>query len=1274
MSIFKATFKEGVSNQLKVRQKAINNRTPENLTYYNSRNAWVRMTSAVQVNGDKGALANKYVLQGGILDPNKHLRSGIGINGSYNNASPGYGEPYRLGIRPMPGITSVEVRSKAAYGSLREVTVNFVCWDIHQLEELELLYMRPGYSAMVEWGWSPYLKNDGSLETNVSFVNDVLEAQDGKPSKEDIWKKTFNKASSTTDGGNYDAEYGRIQNYSWKARMDGGYDCTTTLISWGEILESLKINYGAYKSDVGQNSNFKDPNITVPFDKDSNISKSYAKNKLAGVINEMYLIARGGFGGSYSSGASGGLGNAISNALDSAGNAIVNAVESTVNAVSSVLTGQEASVFKADVQSKPITLNGESYEFALFEIDIANNAGQLKDSDFEGSKQIYITLEGFVKILNKNILVQDTANNNSIVEVSTTEGDHMEHPGAPLLCLGDKLQLSTNPSVCLIKNMAWNNPADLGFDEGFSDDFSTLKKVMETLTKNYWYNDTYTDTQFGIIQNIYVNLAYLYSLVVNEDLAAQDKKEQNDISVFDFLKNMMNGISTSIGNVATFDVFIDPQDSKARIIDVNYVDATKRNDAFEKACVIELHNLNSTARSYSFESQIFPEQSSMIAIGAQVKGGALGDKVDTLVDFNQNLIDRVVPKKDAPSPQNPPTDPAKEQEEALKNLKENVNILVKYINQVDADWYEVIGDFDVSESGKYSNALKDIIAYFKNLFKDDNKNRNIIPTKISIELDGIGGIVIGNLFRIPKELMPRGYKGDGAGPVKLGYTVNGLGHTISGNDWKTKIDAQFIILDEPKGTATTADLAAIKTIIKASKEVEDNPKEAVKEVEKTVKKLIKDHKNQGGGTGNGCKALEPDVSSIPDSEIDIVKGTFTSNTGPVQDLAVVDGHPVGKDVAKAIVLMKRAAAKDGITLRVNSGFRSPYTRIGPKGPLKSTKGNYVKAQSQDELYAIYLDKGVPLTAKPGSSPHGYAIAFDLNTGSVTGAIKSPLNKTIYQWLITNAYKFGFVRYVAKEEWHWQYMPGTYQYNERVPRNNVVTINKVKYNLYKGMDLTSPCDGGTPAPSTPALSERQKNINSIYCGLSNNIVTGGYYKGKTWDVYKSEQKVTAAEENIAKQSCTKTETGKVDAIFIGGLETLSYNDVLMNQAEQLKLFKKTYGTNKNVAGFKYSASTSSILAVLKDNPGIPVVMFSAGCAKADSIAADKNSNKSKIYIVEPWAKNGNTHVSDAVKSGVPANHVYVGSTAERGKGVVAGASSSNATSHFEALTKIAPIVK
>ncbi len=66
-------------------------------------------------------------------------------------------------------------------------------------------------------------------------------------------------------------------------------------------------------------------------------------------------------------------------------------------------------------------------------------------------------------------------------------------------------------------------------------------------------------------------------------------------------------------------------------------------------------------------------------------------------------------------------------------------------------------------------------------------------------MDGIGGMIIGNLFKIPDDLLPRGYKGGGAGPKQIAYTVTGLGHSIQNNDWVTRVDSQFIILDEPRG-------------------------------------------------------------------------------------------------------------------------------------------------------------------------------------------------------------------------------------------------------------------------------------------------------------------------------------------------------------------------------------------------------------------------------------------------------------------------------------------
>jgi hypothetical protein len=59
MSIFRSTFSPSVKTQLGFRQKAMVNRTPQNLQYLNSRNAWIRMSSSVNVNGTND-LAKKY--------------------------------------------------------------------------------------------------------------------------------------------------------------------------------------------------------------------------------------------------------------------------------------------------------------------------------------------------------------------------------------------------------------------------------------------------------------------------------------------------------------------------------------------------------------------------------------------------------------------------------------------------------------------------------------------------------------------------------------------------------------------------------------------------------------------------------------------------------------------------------------------------------------------------------------------------------------------------------------------------------------------------------------------------------------------------------------------------------------------------------------------------------------------------------------------------------------------------------------------------------------
>jgi hypothetical protein len=1018
MSIFKGSFHESIKGQLSIRQAAMTNRTPQNLSYLNSRNAWIRLSSSVNVyNGPipasptdlqdeknyNNGLANKYILQGGILN-NEQPRAGIGnFSNAYSNVGSD-GTPYRLGIRPMPGITGVDIKNKGAYGSLRSATVNFQCWDIKQLEDLELLYMRPGYTLLLEWGWSPYLDNNGNYTTTVDYT-DIINTE---WTKEDLFKRQYARATNgkykneagtdvTITGyqGNADSMFGFVKNYSWKARMDGGYDCTTELVSLGEVIESLKVNYSPLNSSTAENGLIS-ANVGKTIDDTDQLKQEYTKNILAGIFYELWEIGKtaGDTTGSDEEGHS---------------------MELTDN------------VYKDTYNLFRVTINisGGDKE--------ASGTGEIGKSD----EQIYITLETLCNILNNYVLLRDKKsstqnggksrpfaplsvkeseqeiqaikdNNTSHLETdretnrSTNTGrigqdlgnfigntinqienlvseglnafsqfaNQIDKNSEYLLALAHPLQVSIDPTVCLIKNKLWadgikieiaappsgSDPNDpnassivtfphnlsdpLGFvktliDNSFNvsytdsdaskaiiskfitdylqgpngentgaqlkDNVREVSKIYKTLysthpigtptkltewglenskktvqgktiaiispftntfydlldhrdslnlngdaidkalggednrteiadsdpeqeakdkieeekekleeaaedgaegfkflnnlDKHYFTYDDY-NTELGIIGNIYVNVNMLYNLCVSGDLAAQDKKEKQEIALYDFVKNILKKVSAATGDINNLDLFVNPETGVVQIIDINYVDRKNQTEAYKNAYQLEVHNLNSIVRSYSLESKIFQEQASIVAIGAQVGGGALGVDTTTLVAFNRSIRDRIIPIKDAPTSTPTDEDPALQ----LDKLTKSLSFLYTYAGDLKSGYF-TDGSFDVDKTGQYAGALKDLIAFFQTLGKTKTKNRAILPTVLSVDIDGIGGMVIGNLFKINSDILPRGYKtGDdgGVGP-KLGYVLTGIGHSLKGNDWITKLEAQTIILDEPTG-------------------------------------------------------------------------------------------------------------------------------------------------------------------------------------------------------------------------------------------------------------------------------------------------------------------------------------------------------------------------------------------------------------------------------------------------------------------------------------------
>ena len=924
MSIFRSTFAPKIKAQLEKRQEFFKKRDQQTLQYLSARNAWIRMQSSVDVDG-KSDLAKSYVLQGGTLDKGGGIKKGVGnaTTNVYSSKTPA-GTLHRLGIRPMPGITSIDVKSKSAYGSLREVTVNFQCWDIKQLEELEVLYMRPGYTVLVEWGWAPYFDNQGKTQINNFGEYNILDpiSKDRTTIFSELYKK-----SSNDYNGNYDAMYGYVKNYSWTARLDGGYDCQTIIISTGEIIESLKVNYLKPEAIIGIDDGLLNAEFSNQGNSLDRWKGKYQKNILAGIWAEAYEKIK------------------------------------DPNAPFS-----PTSIFKD--------------ETALVILKALKTTDYDSSLSANSSLQVYITLDAFVNIMNKHIILKSKQDNKPLIELSVKSNGY-DNNNDYLNCIAHPLQISVDPSVCLIRNPLWmgkdgfidvvqdqavattapdrkvaNDAANLIFEgykgfgtkeiklvEGVSKittllqltyfneyislygDYDDLQEVLnkeleednldvllkikaqlETingvivdykpkilqlaggpesrlksegrygevtekefndflltkgkfylvkddiyvitedfrkntiritvpatqtapgtpytilkeassaianieflnkLTYDYFYNNK-PENEIATQAHIYVNVDYLFRKSIDANIELQDKNGKNEINLYAYVKKVMYDIQTSIGNINNFEVHVDPQDNVARIIDINYTEPDKA--AYNNLFPLEIHNLSSTVRSYSLESKIFPEQSAMIAIGAQVKGGQIGIQSNTMIDFNRNLTDRIIKEKIFPGN----SDLA-----VTNNVPSITNGIAEIIKAFDALNQRPVASGTTTDINSLfanaKNSLRDIIIYFQSLVPSPGSNRGIIPTKFSFEMDGIGGLVIGNMFRLPKDILPKGYRGElnGIGS-QLAQAITGIGHTISNGEWKTKVDTLNIVLDNNKSKFNKLNLSELKKQVAAA--------------------------------------------------------------------------------------------------------------------------------------------------------------------------------------------------------------------------------------------------------------------------------------------------------------------------------------------------------------------------------------------------------------------------------------------------------------------------
>lgn len=292
---------EFVQQQIRVRQftqfGGYNSPRANNpLQYLTNRNAWVKLASSVSVLPDSRVpttpeefVAQRYGLEFtgttiplgesklskiGIQDASNYLGTKLAekavlfntiseyipnndSGGTLNNSRAGVTNANDLwsnnfaygiggtdyGIQPPPGITGVQVDSLNR-GSIRKANVTLKAHNKFQFDIIELLYLRLGFTMILEWGWDRYLADKGISSGTIQPVGNTI--------IEEKWFTSTGISQLTMLGyiqemrkkysGNYDGFFGKVSNFTWNFNPDGTYDISIDLITLGDVIESLKVN------------------------------------------------------------------------------------------------------------------------------------------------------------------------------------------------------------------------------------------------------------------------------------------------------------------------------------------------------------------------------------------------------------------------------------------------------------------------------------------------------------------------------------------------------------------------------------------------------------------------------------------------------------------------------------------------------------------------------------------------------------------------------------------------------------------------------------------------------------------------------------------------------------------------------------------------------------------------------------------------------------------------------------------------------------------------
>lgn len=774
--LFGNSIDQAVVDEIKKREKLLSKGDASNtnilpddpqnlksLRYATQRGAWVRMISSVDVkdnpdtNTFSSEVSKNFILTGGEITSAGTKREGISFEADRNTTA-SYRKTATLGVRSEAGITAFSIKHKGTYGSIREAEISFNVWSKEDLNRAQDIYLRPGVHMIVEWG---HTLDSEVKPTNIPEASKYFTATSREAVQNLI--NAHKKANLS-----YEGFIGLVTNFSWSFREDGGYDCSVNIISTGAVMEALTIIQGAGSVSSAELSLMGIEEEDGEKESQTAYKKSLMHTFILGVKRDPFI-----FDGQRAQGGP-------------------NFRKKTLPASTSNYTVRdEVKRFSKAVEDILTNNNISLYGFST----TANTPTYFR----------YITIRDLLKFLNASEFFLKAPN-------GETPAKFFIEPDNQTFSTYPRFKTFPEHFSLDIKTCFLPRPPSISFRVGNIEETTFLQDLsLGSNLKDIFLSAAHLG-QVDNIQSILVELDFL--LETFDGALSSEEDNIYKLNVFSFMQNLLRGINNALGNITDLDLHFDESLQQYIIVDR---EALVNKEDLKKVAALSFTGLSNTVQKVSIQTKITPQLSSQIAISAQgtnsIKEGNNNSNLP-LIQWNEGIQDRFTEKSGSlTTPLPTPPQPTYLVERLPSNLDTPPPIFSSpttpsYVDRFLKPWSTAFKELTVgtykgwwifrSNSTEYradlfSKLRRFGISYFREKYfnsiggqtnQDKTSDPGLIPIELSITLDGIGGLKIGQVFKLDSvdKFLPDVYK-------DYGFILTAIDSAIENSKWTTTLRA-----------------------------------------------------------------------------------------------------------------------------------------------------------------------------------------------------------------------------------------------------------------------------------------------------------------------------------------------------------------------------------------------------------------------------------------------------------------------------------------------------